>query len=544
MKHKKLLIIAAAILGGIFLILLVLPFVINVDSFRPQIEAQASSALGRQVTIGKLSLAPFSGGVSASDLSISDDPSFSNAPFLKAESLDVGVDLGGMIFSRSLSVHSITVNKPEVQLLRTTAGKWNFSSLGNATPAPRSRGKKAEPAPAASGSTANVSVGELRIKDGRIVVGTVGRSRRDVYEHVNLKASDVSFDSKVPFTLEAKTPGGGSLDLEGKAGPVDRNDAAATPLAANITIEHMDLATTGFIDPASGLGGLLDFTGKLDSDGKQAHTSGTAKVDKLRVVKSGQPAHQPVTFDYASDYDVARQTGTLTKGDIKTGNSVAHLSGDYFTKGDSPSVQMKLKGDSLPVNDVQGLLPAFGVVLPKGATLQGGTATANLGLNGPIDRMVTSGAVNVSNTKLSGYDLRSHLPGPLLALAGMHSGSETQIQTMASGLRIAPEGIQTNGLNLVVPGVGTITGDGVIGANNSLNFKMLAQLANSNNVVGGVSQMISLGQQKGQVPFLIQGTTSNPIFLPDMTRAITGTATAPVKGVGGILGGVFGKKPK
>ena len=544
MKHKKLLIIAATVLGGIILILLILPFVINVDSFRPQIEAQASSALGRHVTIGKLSLAPFSGGVTASDLSISDDPSFGNAPFLKAESLDVGVDLEGMIFSRSLSVHSITVNKPEVQLLRTTAGKWNFSSIGSATPAPRGRGKKAEPTPAASGSTANVSVGELRIKDGRIVVGTVGRSRRDVYEDVNLKASNVSFDSKVPFTLAAKTPGGGSLNLEGTAGPVDRNDAAATPLAANITIEHMDLATTGFIDPASGLGGLLDFTGKLDSNGKTAHTSGTAKVDKLRVVKSGQPAHQPVTFDYASDYDVARQTGTLTKGDIKTGNSVAHLSGDYFTKGDSPSVQMKLKGDSLPVNDVQGLLPAFGVVLPKGATLQGGTATANLGLNGPIDRLVTSGAVNVANTKLSGYDLKSHLPGPLLALAGMHSGSETQIQTMASGLRIAPEGIQTNGLNLVVPGVGTITGDGVIGANNSLNFKMLAQLANSNNVVGGVSQMISLGQQKGQVPFLIQGTTSNPIFLPDMTRAITGTATAPVKGVGGVLGGIFGKKPK
>src|SRR5579859_6655763 len=112
MKHKKLLIIVAAVLGGIILVLLILPLIINADQFRPQIESQLSTALGRQVTIGKLSFSLFSGGVTASDVAISADPSFSNAPFLKAESLDVGVDLGGMIFSRSLSVHSITLNKP------------------------------------------------------------------------------------------------------------------------------------------------------------------------------------------------------------------------------------------------------------------------------------------------------------------------------------------------------------------------------------------------------------------------------------------------
>ena len=545
MKHKKIFVIAGIVVGVLLLILVALPLFINVDQFRPQIEAQISSALGRKVEIGKLSLSLLAGGVTASDLTISDDPAFSNQPFLKAKSLNVGVDLMGMIFSRSLSVHSITIEQPEVQLLRTSSGKWNFSSLGNATAAaPRARGKKAEPAPAANSSSANtnISVGSLKIKNGRLVVGTVGRSKRDIYEDVNLTASDVSMDSKVPFTLEAKTPGGGSLKADGTFGPLNRTDASATPLNASLKIEHMDLASTGFVDPASGLGGTLDYTGTVKSDGKQAHSEGVAKVDKLRLVKSGQPAHQPVTVDYATDYDVAKQTGTLTKGDLKTGNSVAKLTGDYFTKGESPSLAMKLKGDSLPVNDIQGILPAFGVVLPRGASLSGGTASANLGINGPLDRMVTSGAVNIANTKLSGYDLKSHLPGPLMALAGVHTGSETAIQTMASGLRIAPEGIQTNGLNVVVPDVGTITGDGVIGANNSLNFKMLAKLANANNVVGGVSQVMSFGQQKGEVPFLIQGTTSNPIFLPDMGRAITGTATAPVKGATGLFGGLFGKK--
>ncbi len=550
MKNKKFFVIAGIVVGVLLVVLVVLPLFINVDQFRPQIEAQISSALGRKVEIGKLSLSLLSGGVTASDMTISDDPNFSNQPFLKAKTLDVGVDLMGMIFSRSLSVRSITLEKPEVQLLRTANGKWNYSSIGNANAAstpPRGRGKRAEPAPAtnsSSSTTPNVSVGELKIKNGRVVVGTVGRGKQYVYEDVNLTANNVSMDSKVPFTFDAKTPGGGSLQADGTFGPMNRTDASATPLQANVKIEHMDLASTGFVDPSSGLGGILDYTGKVKSDGKQAHSEGVAKVDKLRLVKSGQPAHQPITFDYASDYDVAKQSGTLTKGDIKTGNSVAKLTGDYFTKGESPALRMKLKGDSLPVNDIQGILPAFGVVLPRGASLSGGTATANLGVDGPIDRLVTTGAVNIANTKLSGYDLKSHLPGPLMALAGVHTGSDTMIQTMASGLRIAPEGIQTNGLNIVVPDVGTMTGDGVIGANNSLNFKMLAKLTNNNNVVGGVSQLVSLGQQKGEVPFLIQGTTSNPIFLPDMGRAITGTAAAPVKGVGGLLGGMFGKKQK
>jgi AsmA protein len=551
MKNKKLFVIAGIVVGVLLVVLVVLPLVINVDQFRPQIQAQISSALGRKVEIGKLSLSLLSGGVTASDMTISDDPAYSNQPFLKAKTLDVGVDLMGMIFSRSLSVRSITLEKPELQLLRTASGKWNFSSIGNAnaapTPAPRGRGKKSEPPQAtnpSSGTTANVSVGELKIKNGRVVVGTVGRGKQYVYDDVNLTASDVSFDSKIPFTFDAKTPGGGSLKADGTVGPINRTDASATPLQANLKIEHMDLASTGFVDPSSGLGGVLDYTGTVKSNGKQAHSEGLAKVDKLRVVKSGQPARQPISVDYATDYDVARESGTLTKGDIKTGNSIAKLSGDYFTKGDATTLRMKLKGDSLPVNDIQGVLPAFGVVLPKGASLSGGTATANLGVDGPIDRLVTSGAVNVSNTKLSGYDLKSHLPGPLMALAGVHTGSDTIIQTMASGLRIAPEGIQTSGLNIVVPDVGTITGDGVIGANNALNFKMLAKLANANNVVGGVSQLVSFGQQKGEVPFLIQGTTSNPIFLPDMGRAITGTAAAPVKGATGLFGGIFGKKQK
>jgi hypothetical protein len=59
-----------------------------------------------------------------------------------------------------------------------------------------------------------------------------------------------------------------------------------------------------------------------------------------------------------------------------------------------------------------------------------------------------------------------------------------------------------------------------------------------------MSALSTLGQSKGAIPFLVQGTTSNPVFLPDVAGAMSNTVTAPAEGVGGIFQGLFGKKKK
>jgi len=90
--------------------------------------------------------------------------------------------------------------------------------------------------------------------------------------------------------------------------------------------------------------------------------------------------------------------------------------------------------------------------------------------------------------------------------------------------------------------MGTVTGAGTISPSNALNFKMNAKLASGGGVAGGLSQITSMGRSQGNVPFLIQGTTSAPVFLPDVAGAMTNTVTGPAQGVGGVLGGLFGKK--
>jgi AsmA protein len=96
-------------IGGIavvvlLLILIALPLMINVDRFRPAVQSEASATLGRQVTVGDLSLSTLSGSVGADNIAISDDPAFGKSPFVTAKSLKVGVELMPLIFSKKISV--------------------------------------------------------------------------------------------------------------------------------------------------------------------------------------------------------------------------------------------------------------------------------------------------------------------------------------------------------------------------------------------------------------------------------------------------------
>src|ERR1700674_4749059 len=154
--------IVGIVIAVILVILIALPFLINVNSFRPRLESELTTALGRQVKVGNLSLSILGGSVSAQDLSIADDPAFSKDPFIRAKALNVGVEVMPLIFSKALHVTDITLDKPEIALLRDAAGKWNFSSLGGNSET------SAKPASANTGSpsTANLSVSKLDVKDG------------------------------------------------------------------------------------------------------------------------------------------------------------------------------------------------------------------------------------------------------------------------------------------------------------------------------------------------------------------------------------------
>src|ERR1051326_8044136 len=458
---KRLLVILGIVVAVLLLIVVLVPLFINVDSFRPDLEKKLGAALNRNVQIGKLDASILSGGASASQISIADDPAFNKGPFLRASSVKVGVELLPLIFHKQLKVTSITVQKPEITLLKNAAGKWNYSTIGDTKQQASTESSGGKSAP-------EISVAKFEIVDGTMRVGhssghTVGKE--SVYQNVNLVARDISATTAMPFTLSATLPGSGKLELEGTAGPLNPGDAAKIPLDAKITLKHVDLAATGFIDPSSGLGGILDFAGQVKSDVHRLHSEGKGKADALKVVKGAQPAKQPVALDYKSDYALDSESGTIN-ANLHTGNSLTNAAGTLSAKGEDTLANLKIQGKNMAVNDVEGLLPAFGVVLPSGASLQGGNINIDLNAQGPLDRLVIDGPVSITGTHLTGFNLISKL-GALAAFTGAKTGgTDTLIQTFSSALRMSPDGLRADNIVLDLPSLGMLTGNGVVANDN------------------------------------------------------------------------------
>lgn len=65
---KRALKIIGIVMIIILLTVLALPFLVNVNSFRPKLKSELSAALGREVKVGNLSLSILSGSVAAENL--------------------------------------------------------------------------------------------------------------------------------------------------------------------------------------------------------------------------------------------------------------------------------------------------------------------------------------------------------------------------------------------------------------------------------------------------------------------------------------------
>jgi len=363
--------------GVLVVVLIIVPFLIPVNRFRPTIEDRASAALGRKVQVGDLSLSLLRGALTAKDLSIGDDPKFSPSPFLTAKSLSVGVEMMPLIFSKQLNVTGVTIDEPQVTLLKGPAGDWNYSTIGNSGGgAPASAAKpEAKEAPASSGSSSSsdVSIKELELKNGKIILGSTKSQQRTTYDHVNVTASDFSMNSKFPVSIKVDFPGGGDLKLDGNIGPMDKTDTALTPLDAKLHVTSLNLATTGFLDPSLGLGGIVDVDTTLANQGGIAQTNGTVKLSKALLVQGGSPASLPMNVNYSTKYDLRKNSGVLNPSTVKIGSATAKLNGTYATQGDATVVDLKLAGDGMSAKDLQAFLPAIGVNLPKGTSLTTGT---------------------------------------------------------------------------------------------------------------------------------------------------------------------------
>src|SRR6185437_6192517 len=469
-KFKRVWIIVAVVVAVLIIGFFVAQHFLNADNYRGRIEAALSDSLGRQVQLGHLDFSLFSGSLVATTPSISDDPTFSNQPFLTAKDIHIGVEVGKLLFSRELHITGFTVDKPQIHLLRKEDGTWNYSSLGG-----QGKAKPTE----SSNPIPNLTVNRIQVKDGTVTVGTIpAHGQPHVYSDVNVSADNFSFAKSFPFQVSCDLPAGGSLNIKGDAGPLNQHDASLTPFSAEIKVKNANLLATGFIEPSSGISGVADLNAKTVSDGKVAGVSGNLHLTQLKLAKNGTPSSQPVDVQFAVDQDLQALSGKIDKGNVQIGKAAMSVAGTYQTRGNQTTAQLTANGQQMPIDALVAFLPSLGIQLPSGSRLEGGTMTANLTISGPTSAPVVSGPVQISNTRLAGFDLGKRLSA-IRALTGAKTGQDTTIQTLDTNLHYGPDGTRTDNLVAVVTGIGSASGNGSISPDNALNYHLRIKLSSS-----------------------------------------------------------------
>jgi AsmA protein len=489
------------------------------------------------VQLGNLSLSILGGSLGVDNLSIADDPKFGGEPFLTAKSVKVGVELMPLIFSKQLNVTEIKIVEPQVTLLKDPSGKWNFSSIGSGA----TQGKAAPSG--TSTSAGQFSIGKLSLENGQMTVGTTNSKKRSVYTKLNLTASDVSMDKNFPMSLSAELPGGGMMNVDGKMGPGNATDASFTPLDARLVEKGLNLASTGFLDPALGLSGIVDVDATVVSKDGKASTKGTATLSKAVLIQGGSPSTVPAVVNFDTVYDLEKSTGVLNRSSLVIGNAKSNLSGTYKVTGDETAVDMKVTGEGLPATDLENFLPALAIHLPEGSRLSAGTMSTNLHITGPTNKLVTDGSIGLFNGKLSGFNLGQKMSG-VASLAGIKTGNDLEIEKFTTDVHMAPTGLETKNMNLVVPSLGTVVGGGTLDSKNQLNFNLVASVtAGVAGAMGGeVGKLVGGGgsncKNGMKVPLQVHGTTSNPQFVPDVGGVASGLLKSELGCTGGSLGGL------
>jgi AsmA protein len=521
--------IAAGVVALLVLLFVVAPLFVNADSFRPMLEAQLSSALGRKVTLGKLSFSLWSGSVVADTLTVADDPAFGATPFLQAKSLKIGVDTGAFLFHHQVNVRKIVAESPEIHLISNQQGAWNYATLGH--------GGAAGSQPA-GGTVVNVTVGVLEVDDGKVVVSSIPTAGQAfVCDAVKIKVQNVSFDQTMPFSMTANLPAGGSLAVNGTAGPLNQQDASATPLNAKVTVKGFDPVKAGVVPASAGIAMVANVDAQLTSDGKTAVSTGTIVAEHLVLAKGGSPAPNPVKLTYAMRDDLKARTGQVTDLAFQTGAVAAHVTGTFAMTGPAVALNLHVSARQLPVDAVEEFLPAAGVRLPSGSQLKGGTLTAQLSVTGTPAALVIAGPIEVDNTQLAGFDLGSKIQG-LKALTG--SGGGTGIQTLKAEVRQTQAGTELTNIDAVVPALGTATGNGTVSATGALNFQLSAKLSGA-GAAGAIVGSLLHAAGNVAVPVTITGTTSNPVIRADVGAIVKGGLGVGKKGLGGLVQGLIPK---
>src|ERR1700687_4380469 len=220
MRKKSIipLIVVVVLVVGVLLI----PSLVDVNHYHDRIQADLEKRFARQVSLGKmrLSVVPFRFRVE--NVVIGEDPHFNTGrAFAQAQELDVRPQLWPLLRG-NVKIESLTMKRPQIELVRSQLGVWNFASVGQA-----------------SSGNRELSLSQLSIENGQVAVSDFqNRQPRVVYDHIDAALNGYAPERPFDITLAARLPGEGAqtIQIDAHLGPIHHSDIGATPFDGKLRL--------------------------------------------------------------------------------------------------------------------------------------------------------------------------------------------------------------------------------------------------------------------------------------------------------------------
>ncbi len=442
---KKVLIVVAALVVLVVVLLAIVPHFLDLNSYRGQIQSKLQDALGRPVDFKDLSASLLPPSVKVSNVSIGEDPRFGPGPFATVQQIDVSVKLFPLL-RKDVQIESLTLDRPQIQVVRNKQGEWNYASLGKSqTPSqPAETQAKSQQPPvqqqpaesAAPKSQSQFSLAHLTINDGKVGYLDQQANTHAVYDNIDAKLND--FAPGKTFDLDAAVRVGGKSDqrieVNGNAGPIpEGNNAALMPFDGTITLTNVPIAEMQMVAQSAALQGVNGVaSGKLTAKNEKGvmAANGTLKLDHANV--RGVDVGYPITLDVKAHDDTNSGILQIENGTLKLGSTPVSLNGSVNTKPTPAQLDMNMAAQNVSIAEVVRLASSFGVGLAPGTTAAG-QLTANIHAQGAVDRPALNGNITGTNLQLTSGQMREPVKIPSLQVAMTPTTIHTNQFTPSAG---------------------------------------------------------------------------------------------------------------
>jgi uncharacterized protein involved in outer membrane biogenesis len=400
---KKLLITFGLIVVLLIVAILLLPFLVDLNTYKDRYQPMIEEALNRKISFNDLRLTIIPRiGVRIVGFTVMDDPTFSTTPFAVLDSVDIGVKLLPLLTGR-VEVEEITLKEPFVTVIKNQHGVLNVSTIGKRVPPPSSELPKETPPPTPPEggplrALAMLAVDRVALEHGRLSYRDQSTTRSGEYtlQDLSVQLQSVRLDDMPRLHIDAIVqPYNIPLNIEGVAGPL---------------VDTLDLQT---IELAVALG-------KTTATVTGSAVGGHAKVSV--AVPIINTAHLPVALPLAkaveirdlhieaeADYPAKPNTPPLEAAAVKMlrfavvlGNSVINVNGNVLDG------EARLMATSTTINSID--LP---IILTLRKSVEAKDVKLSAGMKGQH--------ANVDNLSLSAFG------GQLLSQADLTWGSSSPL---------------------------------------------------------------------------------------------------------------------